>query len=61
MLAMADDGGLLLNLAGAEVPAPGSSAKQRDNWRSKSFKKHARADAVGVRSIPLPAGLHPRV
>ena len=61
MLAIMDDGGLLLNLAGAEVPTPGSLGKQRDNWRSKSFKKHARADAVGVRRFPLPAGLHLRV
>lgn len=60
MLAMTDDGGLLLNLAGAEVPTPGSSAEQRNNWRSKSFKKHARADAVGVRTMQQTGGLHLR-
>jgi hypothetical protein len=42
---MADDGGLLLNLA-VEAPQAGKQSKQRENWRSKSFKKHARADAV---------------
>lgn len=48
---MADDGdGLRLNFATADAPGPGGSGKQRENWRSKSFKKHARAEAVSLLS-----------
>lgn len=46
---MADGDGLLLNFATADVSRPGK-AKRRDNPKSKSFKKHARADAVSARA-----------
>lgn len=46
---MTDGDGLLMNFATADVSRPGK-AKQRNNPKSKSFKKHARADAVSTTS-----------
>lgn len=44
-MAAEDGDGLLLNFAVADTASTGKAAKKRENWRAKSFKKHARADS----------------